>query len=127
MDKYEIINELNAVYDELDRLKNWQAELLGNLQNIRSAVQALPEHKPDNSIPYLRARFLVVENYHPNVKINMIKVVRELTGLGLREAKEVIEGVFPIIIEAPNDSTMTRQSAQNSLLTMQESVKFCWR
>ena len=37
---------------------------------------------------------VMLEDFDPAKKINVIKVVRELTGLGLKEAKELVEG-FP--------------------------------
>ena len=35
---------------------------------------------------------VVLEGYDAAKKINVIKVVREITGLGLKEAKDVVEG-----------------------------------
>ena len=35
---------------------------------------------------------VVLEGYDPAKKINVIKVVREITGLGLKEAKDLVEG-----------------------------------
>ena len=34
----------------------------------------------------------VLESFDPARKINVIKVVREITGLGLKEAKDLVEG-----------------------------------
>ncbi len=34
----------------------------------------------------------VLESFDPAKKINVIKVVREITGLGLKEAKDLVEG-----------------------------------
>jgi len=34
---------------------------------------------------------VVLEDYDPAKKINVIKVVREITGLGLKEAKDLVE------------------------------------
>jgi len=45
--------------------------------------------------PEVKTEFTVVlEGYDAAKKINVIKIVRELTGLGLKEAKELVEG-FP--------------------------------
>ena len=45
--------------------------------------------------PEAKTEFTVVlEGFDAAKKINVIKVVRELTGLGLKEAKELVEG-FP--------------------------------
>ena len=35
---------------------------------------------------------VILEGFDPAKKINVIKVVREITGLGLKEAKDVVEG-----------------------------------
>ena len=43
--------------------------------------------------PEVKTEFTVVlEDFDPAKKINVIKVVRELTGLGLKEAKDLVEG-----------------------------------
>src|SRR5204862_6979541 len=45
--------------------------------------------------PEVKTEFTVVlEGFDAAKKINVIKVVREITGLGLKEAKELVEG-FP--------------------------------
>jgi large subunit ribosomal protein L7/L12 len=35
---------------------------------------------------------VILEGFDPAKKINVIKVVREITGLGLKEAKDAVEG-----------------------------------
>ncbi|MFZ2960754.1 MAG: 50S ribosomal protein L7/L12 [Candidatus Ozemobacteraceae bacterium] len=42
---------------------------------------------------------IVLENCGPN-KINVIKVVRELTGLGLKEAKDLVDGAPKVVKDA---------------------------
>ena len=43
--------------------------------------------------PEVKTEFTVVlEGFDPAKKINVIKVVREITGLGLKEAKDLVEG-----------------------------------
>ena|SRR5437868_5434989 len=51
-----------------------------------AAAPAKPEEKTEFTV--------VLEGFDAAKKINVIKVVRELTGLGLKEAKELVEG-FP--------------------------------
>jgi large subunit ribosomal protein L7/L12 len=48
------------------------------------AAPAKPEEKTEFTV--------VLEGFDAAKKINVIKVVRELTGLGLKEAKELVEG-----------------------------------
>ena len=42
---------------------------------------------------------VVLEGFDPAKKINVIKVVREITGLGLKEAKDAVEGAPKVIKE----------------------------
>ena len=50
-----------------------------------AAVEAAPEE--------VQTEFNVVMTSHGANKINVIKVVRTITGLGLKEAKDMVEGV----------------------------------
>ena len=43
---------------------------------------------------------VVLEGFDPAKKINVIKVVREITGLGLKEAKDAVEGAPKTLKEA---------------------------
>ncbi|MEV4480854.1 50S ribosomal protein L7/L12 [Micromonospora coxensis] len=45
-------------------------------------------------------------------KIQVIKVVRELTGLGLKEAKDVVEGAPKAILEKVNKETADKAKAK---------------
>ena len=45
---------------------------------------------------------VVLTGYPDTAKINVIKIVRELTGLGLKEAKAMVEGLPGKIKEAAN-------------------------
>jgi large subunit ribosomal protein L7/L12 len=45
-------------------------------------------------------------------KINVIKVVRELTGLGLKEAKDVVEAAPKAILEKANKETAEKAKAK---------------
>jgi large subunit ribosomal protein L7/L12 len=45
---------------------------------------------------------VVLKEYPPDKKVSVIKVVRELTGLGLKEAKDLVEGVPQNVKEAVN-------------------------
>ena len=49
---------------------------------------AAPAAKPEEKTEFT----VVLEGFDAAKKINVIKVVRELTGLGLKEAKELVEG-----------------------------------
>src|SRR5688500_8895965 len=45
---------------------------------------------------------VVLKEYPADKKVGVIKVVRELTGLGLKEAKDLVEGVPSTVKEAVN-------------------------
>ena len=45
---------------------------------------------------------LILKEYPADKKVSVIKVVRELTGLGLKEAKDLVEGVPQNVKEAVN-------------------------
>jgi large subunit ribosomal protein L7/L12 len=45
---------------------------------------------------------VVLKEYPADKKVSVIKVVRELTGLGLKEAKDLVEGVPQNVKEAVN-------------------------
>src|SRR3984893_15251657 len=47
----------------------------------------------EKEAPVVKTEFTVqLDGFDPAKKINVIKVVRELTGLGLKEAKDLVEG-----------------------------------
>ena len=54
---------------------------------------------------------VVLEGFGDN-KIAVIKVVREITGLGLKEAKEVVEGAPKAVAEGVNKETCDRFTAR---------------
>ena len=43
-----------------------------------------------------------LKEYPADKKVGVIKVIRELTGLGLKEAKDLVEGVPSVVKEAVN-------------------------
>jgi large subunit ribosomal protein L7/L12 len=45
---------------------------------------------------------VILKEYPADKKVTVIKVVRELTGLGLKEAKDLVEGVPGTVKEAVN-------------------------
>jgi large subunit ribosomal protein L7/L12 len=45
---------------------------------------------------------VTLKEYPADKKVGVIKVVRELTGLGLKEAKDLVEGVPSVVKEAVN-------------------------
>ena len=45
---------------------------------------------------------VVLKEYPADKKVGVIKVIRELTGLGLKEAKDLVEGVPSLVKEGVN-------------------------
>jgi large subunit ribosomal protein L7/L12 len=43
---------------------------------------------------------VLLKEYHADKKVTVIKVIREITGLGLKEAKDLVEGVPSTVKEA---------------------------
>jgi large subunit ribosomal protein L7/L12 len=55
---------------------------------MMAAAAAAPAEKPAEKTEFTP----VLESFDPAKKINVIKVVREITQLGLKEAKDLVEG-----------------------------------
>src|ERR1700761_1992816 len=45
---------------------------------------------------------VILKEYPADKKVSVIKVIRELTGLGLKEAKDLVEGVPSLVKEGVN-------------------------
>ena len=45
---------------------------------------------------------VILKEYPADKKVGVIKVIRELTGLGLKEAKDLVEGVPSVVKEGVN-------------------------
>jgi large subunit ribosomal protein L7/L12 len=57
------------------------------------AVMMAPAAATEAAKPEVKTEFTVqLDGYDAAKKINVIKVVREITGLGLKEAKDLVEG-----------------------------------
>jgi large subunit ribosomal protein L7/L12 len=59
----------------------------GGVMMAPAAAAAAPEKKEEPT-----AFNVILEGFDAAKKINVIKVVREITGLGLKEAKDLVEG-----------------------------------
>jgi large subunit ribosomal protein L7/L12 len=63
-----------------------------------------------------QTEFSVILNAAGDAKINVIKTVRELTGLGLKEAKDLVDGA-----PKPVKEGVTREEAESVLKKLQEA------
>ncbi|WP_165062959.1 MULTISPECIES: 50S ribosomal protein L7/L12 [unclassified Adlercreutzia] len=87
----EALKEMPAL--ELSELVKELEEVFGVSAAAPVAVAAAPAAGGDAGAAAEKTEFdVVLEGFGDN-KIAVIKVVREITGLGLKEAKEAVEGV----------------------------------
>ena len=94
--------DIKDIGDKIVALTVAKAVELGNylekVHNIKPAASAVAMAGPVGGTaavekPPEQTEFTVIlEGFDPAKKINVIKVVREITGLGLKEAKDLVEG-----------------------------------
>ncbi len=65
-----------------------------------AAVAAAPAAAGEAAAEEEQTEFDIILTGHGEKKVNVIKAVRELTGLGLKEAKELVDGAPSTIKEA---------------------------
>ena len=73
---------------------------------------AAPAEKPAEKTEWT----VVLEAFDPARKINVIKVVRELTGLGLKEAKDLVDGA-----PKPVKEKVSKEEAQSIKQKLEEN------
>jgi large subunit ribosomal protein L7/L12 len=106
----ELTQELKTLGDQIANLKGWEASLITDYvektYNIKPAGGGVVMAAPAAAGPAAAAApkeeqtefAVVLENFGAE-KIKVIKVVREITGLGLKEAKDAVEGAPKAIKE----------------------------
>ena len=88
-----IIEEVKALTVlELNELVKALEEEFGVSASAAIAVAAAPGAAAGAAAAEEKSEFDVVLTAAGDKKLNVIKVVRELTGLGLKEAKDMVEG-----------------------------------
>jgi len=86
---------------ELSELVKMMEETFG-VSAAAPVAAAAPAAAGEAAVAEEKTAFdVVLEGYGDN-KIAVIKVVRELTGLGLKEAKDVVEGAPKAVLEGVN-------------------------
>ncbi|VTS01584.1 50S ribosomal protein L7/L12 [Tuwongella immobilis] len=60
----------------------------GGVAMVAPAAAAAPAEKPPEQTEFT----VILDSYDAAKKIGVIKVIREITGLGLKEAKDLVEG-----------------------------------
>ncbi len=92
------MSKLEKIVDELSTLTVMEAAELSKLLEEKWGVSAAAPvavaaaAAPAAAVAEAKTEFSVVLEAAGDKKINVIKVVRELTGLGLKEAKDLVEG-----------------------------------
>ncbi|NOT39111.1 MAG: 50S ribosomal protein L7/L12 [Alphaproteobacteria bacterium] len=93
------MSKLEKIVDELSTLTVMEAAELSKLLEEKWGVSAAAPVAvaaaaagPAAAVAEAKTEFSVVLEGAGDKKINVIKVVRELTGLGLKEAKDLVEG-----------------------------------
>jgi large subunit ribosomal protein L7/L12 len=100
--------DLNTIVDSLSALTVMEAsELVKKLEEkwgvsaAAVAVAAGPSAGPAAAVEE-KTEFTVVLAKAGEKKIDVIKVIREITGLGLKEAKDLVEGAPKTVKEGAN-------------------------
>src|ERR1700680_908676 len=96
--------------DFVDALKDWTVldvvnavKLMEDKLGVKAAAPvaaaAAPAHAAAEAVPEEQTEFSVVLTGAGDAKINVIKAVREITQLGLKEAKDLVDGAPKAIRE----------------------------
>ena len=93
----EAIKEMSVL--ELSDLVNELAEIFGVDPNATMAVAGAPAAGGAAAAEEEKTEFDVILANAGASKLNVIKVVREITGLGLKDAKDLVEGAPKAIKE----------------------------
>ncbi len=100
--------DINAIIDQLSGLTVLEAaDLVKQLESkwgvsAAAAVAAAGPAGPAAPAAEAQTEFTVVLAKAGDKKIDVIKVIRELTGLGLKEAKDLVEGAPKTVKEGVN-------------------------
>jgi large subunit ribosomal protein L7/L12 len=100
--------DINAIVDSLSSLTILEAaDLVKQLESkwgVSAAAAAAAPSGPAVAAPAAEAQteFTVILAKAGDKKIDVIKVIRELTGLGLKEAKDLVEGAPKTVKEGVN-------------------------
>lgn len=81
-------------------LGNYMEEIHG-IKPAGTSMQVIPDiHLPQEKVVEQTEFGVQLDGFDPAKKIAVIKTVREITGLGLKEAKDLVESTPKIIKEA---------------------------
>ena len=99
------ILELKSLIDDLK--ESWGVTAMVSSGPAVAAVAAVVEEQTEFNVMLLEAG---------EKKVNVIKAVRELTGLGLKEAKAVVDSAPSVVLEA-----VAKDAADKAKATLEEA------
>ena len=106
----EALKEMPAL--ELSELVKDLEEVFGVSAAAPVAVAAVPAAGGDGAAAEEKTNFdVVLEGFGDN-KIAVIKAVRDITGLGLKEAKDAVEGVPSTLVEGADKAKADEAKAK---------------
>jgi large subunit ribosomal protein L7/L12 len=118
--------------DVVDYIKNLKLSEVKGLVEILEAELGVKAAAPVSAAPAAagaaapvaeaKTEFdVILTGYPDTAKINVIKIVRELTGLGLKEAKAMVEALPAKIKEAANkeDSAAAKKKLEDVTATVE--------
>ena len=113
----EFVDALQAwtVLDVVNAVKLME-DKLGIKAAAPVAVAAAPAGAPAAEAEAEQTEFAVVLNAPGDAKINVIKAVREITGLGLKEAKELVDSAPKAVREG-----VSRADAESTLAKLTDA------
>ena len=122
------MSKLEKIVEELSTLTVMEAAELSKLLEEKwgvsaaAPVAAAAVAGPAAAVAEVKTEFSVVLEAAGDKKINVIKVVRELTGLGLKEAKDLVEGapkeVKPDVPKAAAEEMKKKLEAEGAKVSL---------
>jgi len=82
---------------------------------VQVVAQAVPGAEPEKAAAEEKSEFTITLTASGDKKIQVLKVLRELTGLGLKEAKDLVDNPPKVIKEGA-----TKEEAQNFKTKLEE-------
>jgi large subunit ribosomal protein L7/L12 len=123
------MSKLEKIVEELSTLTVMEAAELSKLLEEKWGVSAAAPVAvaaaaagPAAAVAEAKTEFSVVLDSAGDKKINVIKVVREITGLGLKEAKDLVEGapkeVKPDVPKAAAEEMKKKLEAEGAKVSL---------
>ncbi|MFV9988730.1 MAG: 50S ribosomal protein L7/L12 [Coxiella endosymbiont of Dermacentor nuttalli] len=104
MTKEDILEAVSSmsVMDVVDLVKMMEEKFGVSAQPVTAFTGSIPSGESEATVTEEKTEFNVKMMSFGDSKIGVIKVIRGITGLGLREAKDLVESVPNIVKEGVN-------------------------